>query len=140
MPSVLGRRGKVLIVDDDEQYLKLTMRLLRTAGYEVVARSSPIGSTLAVAEERPDMVLIDVNMPALDGDRLASLIQGAMEQPPLLVLYSGSFASNVKERAIAHGVRVIPKGLPPQQFLERVATLLQRRFERLATDADKTPL
>jgi CheY-like chemotaxis protein len=113
----------VLIIDDDEQYLKLTARVLRGAGYEVVVRSVVIGTSVAVAAERPDMVLIDLNMPVLDGDRLAPLIQrAAISNPPLLVLYSGLSEKILGERALACGAHAtIQKGLAPEQFLECVA-------------------
>jgi len=120
----------VLVIDDDEQYLKLTSRILRGAGYDVVARSEGIGTSAAVSAERPDLVLIDLSMPGLDGDRLAVLIQRSMARPPLLVLYSGMSAAVLEKRAAACGaIAAIPKGLPPEQFLKRVASILERMPE-----------
>jgi CheY-like chemotaxis protein len=117
----------VLVVDDDEQYLKLTSRMLRGGGYDVVTRSEGIGTSAAVSAERPDMVLIDLNMPGLDGDRLAALIQRSMARPPLLVLYSGMSEAVLEKRAAACGASAtLPKGLPPEQFLKRVAGIFER--------------
>jgi CheY-like chemotaxis protein len=117
----------VLVVDDDEHYLKLTCRILRGAGYEVVARSEGIGTSAAVSAERPDLVLIDLSMPGLDGDRLATVIQRSVARPPLLVLHSGMNEGVVKERAAACGANAtIPKGLPPETFLKCVARIFER--------------
>lgn len=116
---------KVLVVDDDEQYLSLTARMLRSAGYEVVTRSAVIGTANAVLLEQPDIVLIDLNMPLISGDRLTPIIQRSTANPPLLVLYSGVEEKVLKQRARGCGAdAVIPKGLPPQQFLQRVADLM----------------
>ena len=122
----LGGR-KVLVIDDDVQSLKLTARMLRSAGYEVVTRSDVIGTSFAVASERPHVVLIDLNMPALDGDRLAPLIQRAVANPPPIVLYSGVSDKVLRERALACGASAtIPKGLAPELFLERVAQVFSK--------------
>jgi CheY-like chemotaxis protein len=99
--------------------------MLRTGGYEVLTRSEPVGTSAAVEAERPDLILIDLNMPALDGDRLASIILRFSVDPPQVVLYSGAAENVLRERAAACGVQaIIPKGLPPEEFLERVARQL----------------
>jgi len=132
---------KVLVIDDDEQYLKLTARMLRGAGYEVVTRSAAIGTSAAVAGERPDMVLIDLDMPVLDGDRLALLVQRAVKKPTLVVLYSGMNPKILHERALACGAYAsISKGLPPEQFLASVARVLEGVAEPAAPPgADPKP-
>ncbi len=118
---------KVLVIDDDPQSLKLTARMLRSAGYEVVTRSEVFGTSFAVASERPNVVLIDLNMPALDGDRLAPLIQRSVPNPPPIVLYSGLSEKVLRERALACGASAtIPKGLAPELFLERIAQVFNR--------------
>jgi CheY-like chemotaxis protein len=127
MSETPAHKGKVLVIDDDEQYLKMTARILRGAGYEVVTRMEVIGTSVAVAAERPDLVLIDLNMPLLDGDRLAPLIQRSMSTPPLVILYSGMNDKVLHERARACGANgAIPKGLPPEQFIERLERALLR--------------
>lgn len=118
---------RVLVIDDDEQYLALTARLLRSAGYDVLTRSEGLGTCSTIATEQPDMVLMDVNMPSVDGDRLAHLIQHRPEVRPILALYSGMEATAFERRAKACGAdATIPKGLLPAQFLERVARAFAR--------------
>ncbi len=112
----------MLVVDDDEQYLKMTARVLRHAGYAVVTRSDVIGTSFAVASERPDMVLFDLNMPLINGDRLVPLIQRSLAEPPFIVLYSGIDEKELEKKAVDCGANgSIPKGLDTTQFLERVA-------------------
>jgi DNA-binding response OmpR family regulator len=121
------RGGKVLVVDDDEQSLKLTARLLRNAGYVVVTRSDVIGTSFAVASERPDVVLFDLNMPLIRGDRLVHLVLRSLVEPPHIVLYSGEDQTLLEQRARECGADgAIPKGLEPAQFLERVALCVER--------------
>jgi DNA-binding response OmpR family regulator len=70
-------RGKVLIVDDSELVLENVRLTLENAGYAVVASSSPFGVSALVAKERPELVLLDVGMPALSGSKLAELVRGS---------------------------------------------------------------
>jgi two-component system, OmpR family, response regulator len=122
MAAAGKRPKKVLVIDDDEQYLRLTGRLLRGAGYDVLTRSESIGTCAAVTAEDPDVVLIDVNMPSVDGDRLAPLIQRCTGVRPIVVLYSGMDVVSLQRRAKACGAdAAIPKGLLPEQFLAHVA-------------------
>jgi len=131
MPNEPRVGKKVLVVDDDELYLKVTERLLRSGGYEVVARSEVLGTSFVVSSERPDVMLVDLNMPMVDGDRLVPLVtRGRFEPPyfsPYVVLYSG-----VEERALARRAEEcgadasIPKGLVPKDFLARVAVCFTR--------------
>ena len=117
---------KVLIVDDDEPYLKVTERLLRAAGYDVTSRTGVLGTSFVVSSERPHVVLVDLNMPMVNGDRLVPLMmRGRFEPPyisPYVVLYSGVDEKVLKQRALECGADdFIPKGLPPKAFLERLA-------------------
>lgn len=126
MPRAPFAGKKVLIVDDDEQYLKITERLLRGCGYDVVTRTGVLGTSFVVTSERPDLVLVDLNMPMVNGDRLVPLMtRGRFEPPyisPYVVLYSGVDANELEQRARQCGADdCIPKGLVPKQFLARVA-------------------
>lgn len=110
-----------MVVDDDEQYLEMTSRVLRRAGYEVVTRCDVIGTSSAVAAEQPDVMLCDLNMPLIDGDRLVPLIQRA-PNPPYIVMYSGLDAQTLEDRAHRCGADAsIHKGIGAKQFLERMA-------------------
>ena len=60
---------KILIVDDDERLRTLYSAILKKEGYEVLtAADARKGFELAAAEQ-PDLILLDVMMPSMDGDR-----------------------------------------------------------------------
>jgi DNA-binding NtrC family response regulator len=85
---VRERRYKVLIVDDSDLTRDVVCAILDEHGYEAVALESPLGVTRVLAEIKPDMVLMDVNMPALRGDKLVEIVNrhGVLHCP--LVLFS----------------------------------------------------
>lgn len=73
--AVAAVRGKVLVVDDDPSALELARRRLQAVGYEVHTRQTSLGTSQWISEERPDLVLLDVRMPALSGGELAAMIR-----------------------------------------------------------------
>jgi DNA-binding NarL/FixJ family response regulator len=67
-------RKTILIVDDSPIVLEMAGSALEAAGYKVVLRSRGEGTVAAVIQERPDLVLLDVNMPRLSGDTIAVIL------------------------------------------------------------------
>ena len=61
------RRSRVLVADDTESIRMLYQKLLATDGHEVIAVADGEAALLAVHEPHPDVVLLDVTMPRLDG-------------------------------------------------------------------------
>jgi two-component system OmpR family response regulator len=93
---------RVLVVDDDNTQLELVERTLKADGIEVMTCSSPIGVTNQIVSFNPKIVLVDVNIPALSGDRLIGISRKWAPQGTLFVLYSASDESRL--RALARDV------------------------------------
>ena len=64
---------KILVIDDDEKALGVVRRLLEAEGFEVITAESALKLPILVQRERPDLVLLDVEMPALSGEHVLSL-------------------------------------------------------------------
>jgi two-component system OmpR family response regulator len=79
---------KVLIVDDDAFQLEVVSRTLRSYGFEVVTAESPIGVSNSVRSFKPDVVLVDVNIPALSGDKVIETVRRLSQGSARFVLYS----------------------------------------------------
>jgi len=67
--------GTVLVVDDDLLLLRSIERVLRQRGLDVVVQHRSFGVLNRLAEVRPDLMLLDVRMPGLDGTTLTSLVR-----------------------------------------------------------------
>jgi two-component system cell cycle response regulator len=65
--TVPNKKGKVLVVDDAPDTLEIIQKLLRYEGYEVMVASTGEEGVKKVEEERPDVVLMDINLPGIDG-------------------------------------------------------------------------
>ena len=70
---------KVLIVDDDRTCREMIDAVLSELGHTVLTRDNPLGTSAEILRERPDVVLLDINMPTLSGDELLRTIrQGSL--------------------------------------------------------------
>jgi twitching motility two-component system response regulator PilG len=79
---------KILIVEDEESLLKLESILLTTKGYLVQGVVSGLAALEAIEEELPDLVLLDVMLPKMDGFEVCSRIkqnQGTRHIPVILL-------------------------------------------------------
>ena len=76
----------MLLVDDDPTTLAIVARRLEVRGHVVDARSEAIGTTNAIREAEPDVVVLDVGMPAVNGDRLAKIISRSGSDVKLVLL------------------------------------------------------
>jgi len=63
----------VLVVDDSEICRELVKLVLQGRGYDVVGLDTPFGFAAALAKHQPDLVMVDVNMPALHGGKLVEV-------------------------------------------------------------------
>jgi DNA-binding response OmpR family regulator len=87
---------KVLVVDDDPLVLRILKDKLSEEGYLVTTTSSAFGATQLVEEQAPDLVIIDVVLPALSGARIAALIRERMKKVKVL-LYSSKDEAELKQ-------------------------------------------
>jgi DNA-binding response OmpR family regulator len=91
---------KVLVVDDDPLVLRILKDRLVEEGFLVTTTSSAFGATQLIEEQVPDVVIIDVMLPALPGNRIAALVRERMGSKGVRVLlYSSKEESELKELA-----------------------------------------
>jgi DNA-binding NarL/FixJ family response regulator len=97
-------KKKILVVDDDDLHLYTTKELLQDEHCEVITHKSKygIGVTNLVQELRPDLILLDVNMPGLSGDQLAKLLR--WRSTPFL-FYSSNDEDSLREMAAQYGAK-----------------------------------
>lgn len=99
-----NKKKKILLVDDDEMHLYTTKELLQDEQWEVITHKSNygIGVTNLVRELQPDLILLDVNMPGLSGDKLAKLLR--WRNAPF-IFYSSNDEDSLREIASQHGAK-----------------------------------
>jgi DNA-binding response OmpR family regulator len=76
---------KILIVDDDPDIVRLLAAALREAGYAPLAAASAIEGLRALFNERPNLILLDVMMPGMDGWEMAARVRELSDVPLIMV-------------------------------------------------------
>jgi CheY-like chemotaxis protein len=120
--------SRILCIEDNEQNLYLITFILTAVGHEVLqARSGQEG--IAVAALRlPDLILLDIQLPEMDGYEVARRLRGdpALSKTPLIAVTSYAMPGD-RERALASGCDdYIEKPINPETFAEQVACHLAR--------------
>jgi CheY-like chemotaxis protein len=98
------RKPKILVIDDSEIVLEVTRGALEGGGYDVVTHDRPAGCVALILHEKPDLVLMDVNMPGLGGDTIVSVFAKAQPRGETVVLLHSSLSAEVlRTKAAAAG-------------------------------------
>jgi CheY-like chemotaxis protein len=117
---------RVLVAEDNEDSAATMAVLLRLYGHEVEVAGDGLTALQAVKASQPDVVLLDIGLPKLDGWLLAKQIrQKAALKRPFLVAISGYGTEADKQRSQESGIDVhLVKPVNPQELAD-----LLRRFE-----------
>src|SRR5512146_1925892 len=122
---------KFLIVDDDLDVTRMVTRLLEHRGHSVQSCPSPFGVSALILREAPDLVILDVMMPGLEGPQLAALIHNLpLKRRPQIVLWSSMDPDQLRKTGLEAGLPTVPKGTP--------APDLAARLEKLASNVTGT--
>jgi CheY-like chemotaxis protein len=89
----------VMLIDDDEVLSAAASRFLKSQGFDVYLSGTGFGISQAVLKLKPDAIVLDMVMPALDGQRCAALIRDRFGDDIPIVLWSGSDEAAMKHVA-----------------------------------------
>ena len=116
----------VLIVDDEPNIVLSLEFLLKQAGYEVRVAGNGEEAMEAIAERAPDLIVLDVMMPTLDGYHVCETIRADPKLRAVRILMLTAKSRDVeREKALALGADdYITKPLSTRELVERVKTIL----------------
>ena len=119
---------KVLIVDDEPPMRKLMRMGLSTQGYEIL--EAPDGRTaLKLLDQKPDLIILDLGLPDIEGHELLEMIRGRSERVPIVVVSSRGDESS-KVLALDLGADdYITKPFGMDELLARMRTALRHQLQ-----------
>ncbi len=122
---------RILIVDDDVDTLKLVGLMLQRQGYQIVVASSGPKALALVQEEPPDLILLDVMMPEMDGFEVARRLRSDPKTAdiPILMFTAKSQVEDKLAGFDAGADDYLTKPAHPAELLARVKKLLRRGRE-----------
>lgn len=138
-PAIDLTGAKILIVDDVPANLDVIYRSLRAKGYQVLAATNGQNALEAAAQAQPDLILLDILMPDIDGYEVCRRLKADPETEDIPVIFvSGQDADGGTARGFeVGGVDYIMKPVQLEELLSRVKTHLERVFLTRALEERK---
>jgi two-component system, OmpR family, response regulator MprA len=127
--NATGRDPRVLVVEDDEEIAQVLQRSLRLEGYEVRVAADGEAALDQSAAFNPDLVILDLGLPKLDGMEVARRLRSADDVPILMLTARDALESRV-EGLDAGADDYLVKPFERQELLARLRALLRRRPPR----------
>ncbi len=119
-------KPRVLVVDDDRAVRDSLRRSLEFNGYEVVLAADGAEGLVAVGAQHPDVVVVDVMMPRLDGIETTRALRAAGNDVPILVLTARDAVGDRVEGLDAGADDYLTKPFALEELLARLRALLRR--------------
>ena len=119
------KRGadKILVIDDDKTVLATITAVLQAAGYQVVSALDPVQGFMAARREKPEVIILDLMMPAGGGMQLLQKLT-AMVKVPVVVITMLSDPKAEADATAAGAAGFLKKPVDPQALKEVIADLL----------------
>jgi DNA-binding response OmpR family regulator len=115
----------ILIVEDDEQFRNLLAEQLEEEGYRVLHASDGVEGMQMVQQYHPDLILLDLMMPRMDGWEMCYKVRQFSDVP--IIILSGRLGEKNKVRGLELGADdYITKPFSPLEFMARVRAALRR--------------
>jgi DNA-binding response OmpR family regulator len=131
-------KAKILVIDDDADFVDAVTPILQSALYDVISAANPAEGKQKILEEKPDLILLDIMMDSLfDGFSLCNDIKTAkdfkeVKDTPIIFVsavkeMTGSrFHFKAEEQGLVGPDDYIDKPVKPDDLLSRIERLLQK--------------
>ena len=126
IPNPENAEARVLVVDDEPNIVDIVSMALRYNDYDVVTANSGREALEAVAASKPDMIVLDVMMPELDGFEVAKRLGEQRSNIPILFLTARDTTDDKVRGLTIGGDDYMTKPFSVEELLARIGTILKR--------------
>lgn len=125
------RAERILIVEDDSKIAVALALRLKSAGYQTTLASDALLGLSAAVKTPPDLILLDISMPAGNGLGLAEKIHKLLAQPPPIIFLTASKQPGLRQKAEALGAAgFFEKPYEAEELLAAVQKALEKRTQK----------
>ncbi|UCD85937.1 MAG: response regulator transcription factor [Deltaproteobacteria bacterium] len=129
---MIGGKGrmekkKILIVDDDKVLLEIAKDVLVGEGYSVFTSDQSLGTSQNVAKIKPHLIIMDVNMPGLRGDKICKILKESTINKEMKIMLHSIKDDDELRRLVAESEAddFLKKSSDPKKLIEKVKSLLK---------------
>jgi CheY-like chemotaxis protein len=121
--------SKVMLVDDDKEFLEELQELLVSSGYQMVAVNDPISALERVSQVKPDVIVLDLKMPNMSGFQLAQEIRHFCELNSVpIIAMSGYYKDEYNPLLNICGIKVcLKKPFNPLDVISAIEDVLKAK-------------
>ena len=118
---------RILVVEDQEDNRQILRDLLASTDYEIMEAENGLEALAAVAKHRPDLILMDIQLPILDGYEATRRIKADPElrSIPIIAVTSYALSGDEAKAREAGCDAYVPKPYSPRQLLEKINGFLK---------------
>lgn len=128
----MDESAKIMLIDDDPQLRFAMSRLFTSEGYGFVSAPDGRSGLELLAQERPDLLILDVMMPGLDGYEVCRRIREQGRRVPVFFLTAKGDIVDKRTGYAAGGDDYIVKPFEPEELLLRVKAVIKRRRDDIS--------
>jgi two-component system, OmpR family, alkaline phosphatase synthesis response regulator PhoP len=128
----MTEKKKVLLVDDDPDFVEAVKVIVQSGGYDVKVACDGKEGLESVAADRPDIIILDVMMPVMDGHAACAALKGNKETADIPIILLTAVADRVTTSTYTHRDMLeseaedyMPKPVEPKELLELIKTWLK---------------
>ncbi len=132
-PLKTERPPRVLYIEDNPENLLLVRRILERQGFEMLAAQSGLEGLELASDSQPDLILLDINLPEMDGYALATRLKNieSLRNTPVVAVTANVMAGDKERTLIAGCDGYIEKPIDVVQFPEQVKAFLSGKREKV---------
>jgi two-component system OmpR family response regulator len=130
-----GAAGRLLVVDDEANIRALLSAALRLTGFDVRVAGGGLEALAVAAEFRPDLVVLDVMLPDLDGFEVAQRLRGTDEPVPVLFLTARDAVEDRISGLAVGGDDYVTKPFSLEEVVLRIRAILRRSSTAKVSEA-----
>jgi len=128
----MAEKKKILLVDDDPDFVEAVKVIVESGGYEVKVAYDGKEGLEAVAEEKPDLIVLDVMMPVMNGHQACAELKANKETAKIPIILLTAVAERVTTSTYTHRDMLeseaedyMPKPVEPAELLELIKSWLK---------------
>ena len=128
------KKAKILTIDDEVEFTNMIAEYFGVRGYEVLVASRGVKGIEIIRNEKPDVVLIDLKMPGIDGDQIVDQLKRIHPQAKSIIITAFIDEGKTKRRLENEGVYAYFE--KPLSSLKDLEAVVERALKEGSDDKD----